>query len=138
MDLTHVELTFSNPYRPGAGHMPPHLAGREREYIEFDQIVEQRTILNNLILTGLRGVGKTVLLDTFKPRAVSNGWIWIGTDLSESASVSENTMAIRLLTDLSVATAGISVTVPADEPLGFGKPSGDVAQIPLGYGLLMS
>lgn len=138
MTYTSVELTFSNPYRPGAGHVPPHLAGREHEYAEFDQITEQSIVLNNLILTGLRGVGKTVLLDTFKPRAITKGWLWVGTDLSESASVSENTMAIRLLTDLAVATAGIQVAVQSEEPLGFGKTKEAADFIPLTYGLLMS
>ena len=51
-------VEFKNPYRPGAGHMPPHLAGREREYEEFDRLLEQDDILENMVLTGLRGVGK--------------------------------------------------------------------------------
>src|SRR2546423_1906171 len=102
-------VIFANPYRPGAGHMPPHLAGRKQEFKEFDRLLEQQTILENLVLTGLRGVGKTVLLDTFKPRAMQKGWLWIGTDLSESASVSEELMATRLLTDLSVATSAITI-----------------------------
>src|SRR4029078_4043690 len=97
------------PYRPGAGHMPPHLAGREREYEEFDQLLEQDEILNNVVLTGLRGVGKTVLLETFKPRAVEKGWFWVSADLSESASISETALAQRLLADLSLITSSITV-----------------------------
>src|SRR4051812_13829780 len=93
---------FVNPYKPGAGHQPPHLAGREQEIKEFDQLLAQDTILENMVLTGLRGVGKTVLLDTLKPRAVASGWLWVGTDLSESASVSEQHLAVRLLADLAV------------------------------------
>lgn len=89
---------FKNPYKPGAGHMPPHLAGRETEYVEFEKLLDQDTILENLILTGLRGVGKTVLLETFKPRAVQRGWLWAGTDLSETASLSEMNLASRLRT----------------------------------------
>lgn len=96
---------FGNPFRPGAGHMPPHLAGREQERIEFERLLDQTTILENPILTGLRGVGKTVLLDTFKPLAIHKGWHWVGTDLSESASVTEQALAIRLLTDLSVVSS---------------------------------
>ncbi|HZM04688.1 MAG TPA: hypothetical protein VFC44_16905 [Candidatus Saccharimonadales bacterium] len=98
-----------NPFRPGAGHMPPYLAGRLHETDEFLKLLAQKVILTNLVLTGLRGVGKTVLLETFKPLALKNKWLWVGTDLSESASVSEETLAQRLLTDLSVATAGIKV-----------------------------
>lgn len=87
--------------------MPPHLAGRQREREEFERLLEQRTILENPILTGLRGVGKTVLLDTFKPLAIREGWHWVGTDLSESASVTEQALAIRLLTDLSVVSSSL-------------------------------
>jgi len=103
------QLEFKNPYRPGAGHMPPHLAGREREYEEFDQLLAQDEILNNVVLTGLRGVGKTVLLETFKPRAVEKGWFWVSADLSESASISETALAQRLLADLSLITSSITV-----------------------------
>ena len=89
--------------------MPPYLAGREEETAEFQKLLEQSTILENMVLTGLRGVGKTVLLESFKPLAISEGWIWVGTDLSESVSVSEAVLATRLLTDLSVVTSGMSV-----------------------------
>ena len=100
-------LTFENPFRPGAGHMPPHLAGRQQERKEFERLLAQTTILENLILTGLRGVGKTVLLDTFKPLAIQTDWHWVGTDLSESASVTEQALAVRLLTDLSVVSSSL-------------------------------
>jgi hypothetical protein len=136
MTSATVDLGFTNPYRPGAGHMPPHLAGREREYAEFDRLLDQETILDNLILTGLRGVGKTVLLDTFKPRAISRGWLWVGTDLSESASVSEASLATRLLTDLAVATSGVTVEVPVGEPVGFGKGASVTQEVPLSFDLL--
>ncbi|MDQ2944983.1 MAG: ATP-binding protein, partial [Acidobacteriota bacterium] len=103
---------FKNPYRPGAGHMPPHLAGRGPETKDFIRLLEQETILSNVVLTGLRGVGKTVLLETWKPTAMSKKWLWVGTDFSESTSVSEDTLVIRLLTDLSIVTSGIEIIVP--------------------------
>jgi len=106
--------------------MPPYLAGRETEKQEFARLLEQETVFENLILTGLRGVGKTVLLETFKPIAIQKGWLWVGTDMSESTSVSENTLTTRLLTDLAVVTSNIVTgeptrvgfpTSPADSPL---------------------
>lgn len=100
---------LTNPFRPGAGHMPPYLAGRELEKLEFGKLLKQDTVLENLILTGLRGLGKTVLLETFKPMAISEGWLWAGTDLSESTSISEENLALRLLTDLSVVTSSFAV-----------------------------
>ena len=100
---------FANPFRPGAGHRPPFLAGRLPEQREFEKLLEQDIILENPLLTGLRGVGKTVLLETFKPLAIQQGWIWVGTDMSESASVSEEALATRLMADLSVATSTMVV-----------------------------
>ena len=113
------ENSFKNPFRPGAGHMPPYLAGRESETQEFLRLLDQEPILENMILTGLRGVGKTVLLDTFKPLAIERRWLWAGTDLSESATVTEDTMALRLLTDLSVITSGIVIGIEEKARIGF-------------------
>ena len=106
-----VNTGFTNPFRPGAGHMPPYLAGRETETADFRKLLEQDTILENLVLTGLRGVGKTVLLETLKPIAIESGWVWLGTDLSEATAVSEDTLATRVITDLSSVTSTlVSVT----------------------------
>ncbi len=110
---------FKNPFRPGAGHPPPHLAGREAETREFRRLLEQDTILENLVLTGLRGVGKTVLLDSLKPGAVATGWVWVGSDLSESSSVSEDSLSTRLCTDLAVVTSGLVVDEPETRTAGF-------------------
>lgn len=100
---------FINPYRPGAGHMPTYLAGREHEKTEFFRLLEQNTIFENLILTGLRGVGKTVLLETLKPIAIREKWLWVGTDLSEAASLSESNIATRMMSDLALVTSSIVI-----------------------------
>ena len=101
---------FSNPFRPGAGHMPPYLAGREDEIGECTRLLDQDTVLNNLVLTGLRGLGKTVLLETYKPIAIAEQWLWTGTDLSESTSITDENLATRLLTDLSSVTSNLVIT----------------------------
>ena len=110
---------FGNPFRPGAGHMPPYLAGRQDERIEFQRLLGQDTIFENLVLTGLRGVGKTVLLETFKPVATAEGWLWVGTDLSESSSISEERLALRLITDLAVVTSPIVIGEEVRRHAGF-------------------
>lgn len=127
------QLEFKNPYRPGAGHMPPHLAGRESAYLEFDQLLEQEEILKNVVLTGLRGVGKTVLLETLKPRAVEKGWFWVSADLSESASISESALAQRLLADLSLIVSSVTVE---RAPAGVGFTAA-TEQVPLSHGDLV-
>lgn len=128
---------FKNPFRPGAGHMPPYLAGRETEKHEFERLLEQDTILENLILTGLRGVGKTVLLETFKPMAIEGDWLWVGTDLSESSSVSEASLSIRLITDLSVVTSGVVLARKRLGATGFGAAPQPV-QLTLDYPMLQT
>ena len=73
-----------------------------------------------MVLTGLRGVGKTVLLETLKPLALDRGWLWVGADLSETASLREEHMATRLCTDLSLITSSTVVSSKQGQPLGFG------------------
>ena len=66
-----------NPYAPGAGQRPPELAGRDSELSAFD-VVLQRVAKGrperSIMLTGLRGVGKTVLLNTLRSSAVRAKW----------------------------------------------------------------
>jgi hypothetical protein len=95
-DLRHVECCLSkskecarradtvrdvdpvrNPYAPGAGQRPPELAGRDAELTAFDvalERVERGRPERSLILTGLRGVGKTVLLNALRSKALDRGW----------------------------------------------------------------
>lgn len=117
--------------------MPPHLAGREREYEEFDRLLEQDEILENMVLTGLRGVGKTVLLETFKPRAMQHGWLWASADLSESASISEGALAQRILADLALITSSITLEEQPSNPTGFVVPT-EPRRIPLSHEVLAS
>lgn len=119
---------FKNPFKPGAGHEPPYLAGRKEETEEFCKLIKQDIILKNMILTGLRGVGKTVLLNKFKTIAIPELWCWVGTDLSESASVSEESLALRLLTDLSVVTSNVVFKIDKTMSIGFGAPEHTVEQ----------
>jgi hypothetical protein len=114
-------MKIENPFRPGAGHTPPFLAGRSREKTQFAKLLEQDVVSQNVVLTGLRGVGKTVLMDLeYKPLAQKHGWIWVGTDLSEHAFIDERNLCRRLLTDLSVFTSTLSLRT-AREAVGFRK-----------------
>ncbi|HEX5540878.1 MAG TPA: ATP-binding protein [Micromonospora sp.] len=66
-----------NPYAPGAGQRPPELAGRDRELAVFDVVLERIARgrpERSLVLTGLRGVGKTVLLNTLRSQAIGRLW----------------------------------------------------------------
>src|SRR5512133_1484861 len=66
-----------NPYAPGAGQRPPELAGRDTELSAFDVVLERIAHgrpERSLVLTGLRGVGKTVLLNQLRSAAITRGW----------------------------------------------------------------
>lgn len=55
-----------NPYRPGAGLMPIYLAGRDEDIQNVDQMFDALTMnipTQSIIFSGLRGVGKTVLIN---------------------------------------------------------------------------
>lgn len=55
-----------NPYRPGAGLMPTYLAGRDEDIQNVEQMFEALTMnipTPSVIFSGLRGVGKTVLIN---------------------------------------------------------------------------
>ena len=58
-----------NPYRPGAGLMPTYLAGRNEDIENVTQMFEALSMnmpTQSIILSGLRGVGKTVLINTLQ------------------------------------------------------------------------
>ena len=67
---------ISNPFSPGAGAPPPELVGRD-PLLEQARIllgrVKQKRSEKSLLLTGLRGVGKTVLLNEIERMAKTAG-----------------------------------------------------------------
>ncbi len=85
-----------NPFSPGAGTRPPALVGRDRE-IEAMDVALQRLLLGrdgrSQMLTGLRGVGKTVLLNEFELIADARGYFHEHIEVSD-----EGRLAIRLVT----------------------------------------
>ena len=118
---------IENPYRPGAGHQPPYLAGREDEQDLFRSSLRDDRLSDNLVVTGLRGVGKTVLVERLREIALEENWLWVGNDLSESSSLTEERLAIRVITDLASALGSEGVGQQAPEPRGFGfVPSGSL------------
>jgi hypothetical protein len=80
----------ANPYAPGAGTKPPALTGRDDEIEAFVVLLErlrQGAAGQSMIVKGLRGVGKTVLLNTFEDFAVERDWIPIFKECEASTSL---------------------------------------------------
>lgn len=79
-----------NPYAPGAGNPPPELAGRdsiiERASISLDRIRNKRSA-RSFIYYGLRGVGKTVLLNKIRIDAEARGFSVVPIEAPEGRSL---------------------------------------------------
>lgn len=73
-----------NPYTPGAGTVPPALTGRDAELARFDVLLDRLWrghSAQSQIVTGLRGVGKTVLLNRFRELAEERTWIAVESEI---------------------------------------------------------
>ena len=83
---------ISNPFSPGAGAPPPELVGRD-PLLEQARIllgrVKQKRPEKSLLLTGLRGVGKTVLLNEIERMARAAGYQTILLEAHEDKSLGE-------------------------------------------------
>ena len=79
-----------NPYAPGAGNPPPDLAGRddiiERAAISLDRIRNKRAA-RSFIYYGLRGVGKTVLLNKIRIDAEARGFTVVPIEAPEGRTL---------------------------------------------------
>ncbi len=80
----------TNPYAPGAGFPPPELAGRddivERASIALDRVKAGRAA-RSFIFCGLRGVGKTVLLNKIRLEAEARGFATVEIEAPEDRSL---------------------------------------------------
>jgi hypothetical protein len=81
---------IKNPFSPGAGSPPPELAGRE-SVLEQAEVLLGRVLVGrpekSLLLTGLRGVGKTVLLNEIERMAQASGYRTILIEAHEGKSL---------------------------------------------------
>jgi hypothetical protein len=79
-----------NPYNPGAGTRPPALVGRDGEIDAMDVTLQRLLLGSNgrsQLLTGLRGVGKTVLLNEFEDLAEARGYFHEHIEISEDGNL---------------------------------------------------
>ena len=108
-----------NPYTPGAGQNPPVLSGRSHELATFETTL---TRLGNgrsarcQLVVGLRGVGKTVLLNQFARRATQRGWVVVEHELRPSGDLFST--VTRMVRDALVAIAPPSAWDAAARRLG--------------------
>jgi hypothetical protein len=76
-----------NPYTPNAGARPPLLVGRDDQIETFDVLLtrlERGHTEQSMMITGLRGVGKTVLLSAFEEVATAHRWATIDAEITKN------------------------------------------------------
>lgn len=81
-----------NPYSPGAGRPPAALVGRQRQIDTWQVALDRITVgrdAQSVVLYGLRGVGKTVLLSRFESAARKAGWLVAKVEARSGGSVRE-------------------------------------------------
>jgi hypothetical protein len=98
-----------NPYEPNAGAMPPLLAGRDVTIKDFLAVlgrIQAGRAPRSLIPYGLRGVGKTVLLNYFENQAQQNGFLVAHVEVSDDGAFLYKLVAElrRILISLDIAT----------------------------------
>jgi hypothetical protein len=105
----HEELS---PYQPGAGRRPPELAGRVDEIAAFDALLiraKRRMVDRGMVLSGLRGVGKTALLNQLQQFAEQQQWATVFLEGQTSLSGEEHVRR-RFGSALTAALAQFQVT----------------------------
>jgi hypothetical protein len=99
----------NNPFRPGVGKPPPYLADREAQLRRFrrylDDFPDNR---RNVRVTGLRGVGKTVLIKEYRKASRAREWIVIKRDLTPRLN-DERDFAMAITADLEGAIGELSM-----------------------------
>lgn len=77
-----------NPFAPGSGLRPPALEGRSGEIEAFERLIartKRGASERGILLSGLRGVGKTVLLNSFAAEAERNDWFVVQIEAQPTA-----------------------------------------------------
>ncbi len=98
-----------SPYRPGNGLDPPYLGDREEQIEAVRAFLKNHRHPRNVLITGLRGVGKTVLLNHLQGEAEEAGWLVVDREFSEP-DVEPAAFANALLTDVNRALRRLSLS----------------------------
>jgi hypothetical protein len=89
---------------------PPYLGDREQQLQRFRSFLAERGAPVNVLVNGLRGVGKTVLLNHYSMEAESGGWLVVEREFSDADTLPA-VFAQTILTDLTHLTRRLSVSV---------------------------
>lgn len=132
-----------NPFEPGAGRPPVALVGRDDAIGQWQTSlsrIEQGRSGRPIVLYGLRGVGKTVLLSRLAREAEERSWIVAQLEAGSGRSLREN-LTDKLqgpLADLVVPSAGQKLLRGLKTAVSFFRMSYDPSSATFTYGLDLS
>ena len=106
-----------SPYRPGNGIDPPYLGDREEQIEAVRAFLRNPRHPRNVLITGLRGVGKTVLLNRIQAEAEASGWIVVDREFSE-ADAEPHAFASAVLTDVNRSLRRLSLSARLKDRAG--------------------
>lgn len=125
-----------NPYAPGSGLKPPELAGRQEEIDAFDLLIartRKRNPSRGIVLHGLRGVGKTVLLKRFVHQAERANWLVVEL---EGSTTEGGSLAIRHKLARSLTTAAYKFSRAAAVKDKIGEALSSITSFSVSLGVL--
>ncbi len=99
-------LPANNPYTPNAGARPPLLAGRADELDAFELLLgrlQRGYTAQSMIVIGLRGVGKTVLLGEFLDKSRERSWTTVDAEITKHEDFGERMAVLARRALLQVA-----------------------------------
>lgn len=106
--MTSVSEAGRNPFRPGMGLEPPYLADRQYQLQRFARYLEAfPDFPRNVRVVGLRGVGKTVLLQRYASVAEESGWVVVKRELGEDLN-QQAAFGLTLISDCREALERVS------------------------------
>jgi len=118
--------THQNPFRTRSGVVPPYLLGRSDVITKINRSLEYPLSdeHGNMLLMGLRGIGKTVMLSEAGQLAKARGWIVIDSYLTESGLMNRLHNSVneilrphqRRVTGAGVSVLGSGANVGVSEP----------------------
>ncbi|MDO8428327.1 MAG: ATP-binding protein [Candidatus Diapherotrites archaeon] len=105
-----------NPFTPGNGIEPAYLAGRQEYIQEFIKSLKETEegLPRNIVVYGLRGTGKTVLLRHYKILAETNNWLFMDREFNERYC-NETEFAQVFGKDLIAMAAEVSIKKKIEE-----------------------
>lgn len=107
-----------NPYTPGSGLASAVLTGRDKDLQAFDNLIkraENDLLGRPMLLIGLRGVGKTVLLNQLKIRADQNDWLTVKVEASQGPRGHESVRRAIAAFNVSLGAGTIDLGVEPKE-----------------------